>query len=89
MEPQFTSARQVAEYAEQERTKKAEIEARFRAQESAFQKQRQIEEDRYNAQLLATKERDRMDSLRHNENKRLSIIAIGLSIISVIVSIFK
>lgn len=84
---QMTSARDVAEYYEYQEKQKAALAARNMAQADAPRERDRVEAMRYEANEFAQSERDRVELLRHLENRRLSLIAIGVAVISAIFSV--
>lgn len=86
---QMSSARDVAENSEYQEKQKTALVDRNQVQLDAQREKDRIEIERYEASERTLKERERVELARHHENRRLSLIAIGIAIISAIISIFK
>lgn len=86
---QMTSARDVAEYYEYQERQRSALAARNKAQTDAQLERDRIAEMRYQDNERAMKERERIEAIRYRETKRLSLIALGIAVLSAIISIFK
>lgn len=86
---QMTSAKDVADYYEYQEKQMAAVAARNKVQADAQREKDLIERVRYEASERASKEKEQVELLRYQETKRLSLIAIGIAILSAIVSLFK
>lgn len=89
---QMSSVRDMVAYSEYQEKQKAALAARNKAQADAQREKDRIDEMRYEASERAMKERERIDLIRYHENRRLSLIAIWVSVASTIlaaIAIFK
>lgn len=83
------STRDLTEYNEYQEKQKAALANRNKTQADAQRKRERIAEMRFEVLERAQKERNRIELLRHQENRRLSLIAIGIAVVSLVIAIFK
>lgn len=89
---QMTSARDVAEYYEYQEKQKAALVASNKSRSDAQREKDRIEAVRYETSERAQKERDRAELIRYQKNRRLSLIAIWIAVVSAVlaaIALFK
>lgn len=81
-ETQICTAQQVVDYFEQVDNIKSNIRAYIEARDREDQ-------EKVRREIVQLAKRDRLEALRHQQNRRLSTIAIWIAAISLLVAVFK